>query len=155
MKDSLACHIKLLCNRVGFLCWASYPAMTSQTMLKTILILWPCKWPSGFLIPDFIIPSKSLSIKAYIPLRRKTTGVGSANMLVSKNAKFALSPTRNIKFVLPRTQLPSASQWNIGCVGSLMQNCRVGHVHFMLFVLISFALVTQRESSLQWNMGLT
>ena len=30
----------------------------------------------------------------------------------------------------------------------------IGHVHFMLFVLISFALGTQREPSLQWNMGL-
>ena len=46
------------------------------------------------------------------------------------------------------------SQWNIGCFGSQMQNFRVGHAHFMLFVLISFALVTQREPSLQWNMGL-
>ena len=36
-----------------------------------------------------------------------------------------------------------------------MQNFRVGHVPFMLFVLISFALVTQREPSLQWNMGFT
>ena len=56
---------------------------------------------------------------------------------------------RNIQFALPPTQNPNTSQWNIGC------NFRVGHVHFMLFVLISFALVTQREPSLQWNMGLS
>ena len=35
-----------------------------------------------------------------------------------------------------------------------MQNSGVGHVHFMLFVLITFALGSQREPSFQWNMGL-
>ena len=40
-------------------------------------------------------------------------------------------------------QNPNASQWNIGSVGSPTQNFRIGHVHFMFFVLISFALVTQ------------
>ena len=34
-----------------------------------------------------------------------------------------------------------------------MRNFRVGHVHFMLFVFISFVLVNQREPTLQWNMG--
>ena len=33
------------------------------------------------------------------------------------------------------------------------QNSGVGHVHFMFFVLISFALASQREPSFQWNMG--
>ena len=66
-----------------------------------------------------------------------------------KTLKFALPQTRNIKFVLPRMQNPNTSQWNIGCVGSSMQNFHVGHIHFMVFVLISFALVTQREPSLQ------
>ena len=42
-------------------------------------------------------------------------------------------------------QNPNASQWNI--------DFRIGHVNFMLFVLILFLLVTQREPSLQWNMG--
>ena len=32
-----------------------------------------------------------------------------------------------------------------------MDNLCVGHVDFMLFVLISFALDNQREPSLQWN----
>ena len=31
----------------------------------------------------------------------------------------------------------------------------VGHVHFMLFVLISLALGTQCKCSFRWNMGLT
>ena len=44
------------------------------------------------------------------------------------------------------------SQWNIGCLGSLTQNFRVDHVHFMLFVPILFVLGNQREPSLQWNM---
>ena len=70
-----------------------------------------------------------------------------------KMLKFALPPTRNIKCALPQMQNINASQWNISCVGSSMQNFRVGHVHFMLFVLISFALVTQLEPSLQWNIG--
>ena len=34
-----------------------------------------------------------------------------------------------------------------------MQNSGVGHVHFMFFVLISFALGSRREPSFQWNMG--
>ena len=57
------------------------------------------------------------------------------------------------KFVLPPTQTPQASQWNRGCLGSPTQNFRIGYVHFMLFVLISFTLITQREPSLQLNMG--
>ena len=54
-----------------------------------------------------------------------------------KMLKFALPPTPNLKFVLPPTQTPKASQWNIGCVGSPMQNSRVGHVHFF-FVCVNF-----------------
>ena len=29
----------------------------------------------------------------------------------------------------------------------------VGHVHFMFFVLISFAFCSQRKPSFRWNMG--
>ena len=64
-------------------------------------------------------------------------------MLVSKTLKFALPPTQN----------PNASQWNICRVGSPAQNSRVGHVHLMFFVLISLALGSQRKPSFQWNMG--
>ena len=38
---------------------------------------------------------------------------------------------------------PNASQWNIGCVGSQTQISHVGHVHFIFFVSISFALASQ------------
>ena len=44
-------------------------------------------------------------------------------------------------------------QWNIGDVGSPTQSFRVGHVHFMLFMSISFASGTQRQLVFQWNMG--
>ena len=99
--------------------------------------------------------------KAYIPLQRKIPGVGGwrwampptpdfcvgdTNMLVSwsqrKPFKFALAPTQNLKFALAPTPTPDASQWNIGCVGSLALGLCVGHVHFIFFVLISFALVS-------------
>ena len=48
---------------------------------------------------------------------------------------------------------PNASQWNIGCVGSLALGLCFGHVHFIFFVLISFASDTRRKPSFQWNMG--
>ena len=67
----------------------------------------------------------------------------------------ALPPTPNLKFALPPTPTPDASQWNIGGVGS----SGVGHVYFMYIscifhvVCASFsALATQ--PSFQWNMGL-
>ena len=69
--------------------------------------------------------------------------------------KFAFSPTQNIKFAFPPTQNPNASQWYIGCVGSLALGVCVGHVHFIFFVLISFALGSRRKRSFQWSMGLT
>ena len=37
------------------------------------------------------------------------------------------------KFMLPPTQTPKASQWNIGCVWDPTQNSRVGHVDCTLF----------------------
>ena len=50
---------------------------------------------------------------------------------------------------------PNASQWNIGCVGSPGIGACVGHVDFMMFVSISFALGSQHKCSFQWNMGFT
>ena len=49
---------------------------------------------------------------------------------VSKNAEICISPNGNIKFALPPTQNPNASQWKIGCVGSPTQSFHIGHVHF-------------------------
>ena len=34
-----------------------------------------------------------------------------------------------------------------------MQRAGVSHVDYMLFVIVSFALVIQREPRFQWNMG--
>ena len=64
-------------------------------------------------------------------------------MLVSKTLKFALPPT----------QTPNVNRWNIGCVGSPMQNSRVDPVDFMLFVSLSLELGSQHEHNFQWNMG--
>ena len=60
----------------------------------------------------------------------------------------------NLKFALPLTPTSDASQWNIGGVGSPGVGAGVGHVHFKIFVLISFAFGSQRKPSFQWNMGL-
>ena len=48
---------------------------------------------------------------------------------------------------------PNGTRWNIGCVGSPRVGARIGHVDFMLFVSISFALGSQRKCVFQWNMG--
>ena len=69
--------------------------------------------------------------------------------------KFALAPTQNLKFALAPTPTPDASQWNIGAVGPSGVGAGVGHVHFMLFMSISFALGAQRKLVFQWNMGLS
>ena len=55
------------------------------------------------------------------------------------NAKLARP---NAKLCRPNAKpgRPNASQWNIGCVGSPGIGARVAHVHFMLFVSISFVL---------------
>ena len=68
---------------------------------------------------------------------------------------FPFHPTRNLKVVFYPTRNPKASQWNIGCVVSLALGLCVGHVHFIFFVLISFALGSRRKRSFQWNMGLS
>ena len=73
----------------------------------------------------------------------------------TQNVKFASPPTQNVKFALPPTPTPDASQWNIGGFGSPTQDFCVGHIHFMLFMSISFASGTQRKLVFQWNMGLT
>ena len=57
-----------------------------------------------------------------------------------KALKCGLPPKQNIKFALPSTR---------AIVYRLCWDPQ--HVHYMLFVLISFALVTQRKPSLQWN----
>ena len=98
----------------------------------------PSEGISGHLKPIFHCDAKLLRVGYFCVTYRKYT-----NMLVS----FALGDAKNL-------QTPNASQWNIGCVGYQTQKLRIGHVHFMLFVSISFALGSQRKRSFQWNMGL-
>ena len=74
-------------------------------------------------------------------------------MLVTKKATAKLcgpaaKPCRsNVKPCGPNAKPcgPNASQWNIGRVGSPDIGARVGHVHFMLFVSISFGFGSKRE----------
>ena len=60
-------------------------------------------------------------------------------ILALPNAKICVPPTPNLKFGLGLFA-PNASQWNIVCVGFPGVGSRVGHVHFIFFVSISFAL---------------
>ena len=75
------------------------------------------------------------------------------NMLVYFALGDAHFPTRNLKVAFYPTRNPNASQWNIGCVGSLALGLCVGYVHFTFFVLISSTLGSRRKCSFQWNMG--
>ena len=90
---------------------------------------------------------------AYISLRCKTIRVGSScchNFALPtcwylKMLKCALLAMQTLKFVLPPMPTPNASRWNIGGVGSPTRGACIGHVHFMLFVSISFALCSLQE----------
>ena len=61
---------------------------------------------------------------------------------------------KTLKFALPPTPTPNTCRWNIGGIGSPMQNSRVYNVDFMLFVSLSLALGSQHKHNFQWNMGL-
>ena len=69
-----------------------------------------------------------------------STNAKDTNMLLS----FALG---DANFSHHPMQDPNASPWNIGCVGLQTQNPCIGHVHFMLFVSISFAFGSKRKRS--------
>ena len=112
--------------------------------------------------------------KAYIPPERKIPGVGGWHWAIHPTPDFCVtqrkiyqhvgifwryprrqSPTPILKFALPPTPTPDASQWNIGGVRLSGVGAGVGHVHFMLFMSISFASGTQRKPVFWWNMGFT
>ena len=86
--------------------------------------------------------------------QRESFALGIPTCWNLKMLKFALPPMPNLKFALPPMRTPNASQWNIGCVGTPGVGTHVGHVHFILFVSISFALGSQCKRGFQWNMGL-
>ena len=63
-------------------------------------------------------------------------------------------PDANPKICVTPTPTPDASQWNICGVGPSGVGAGVGHVHFMMFMSISFASGTQCKFVFMWNMGL-
>ena len=92
----------------------------------------------------------------------------------AKDSTFALPNAKNTNMLVPlalgdanflrwpctfhilcglATQHEPNFQWSIGGGGSPTQNSCVGHVHFILFVSISFAFGSRRKPSFQWNMG--
>ena len=62
-------------------------------------------------------------------------------ILALPNAKICAKP----KIALLPTPTPDDSQWNLGGVRPFGVGAGVGHVHFMFFVLISFAFCSQRN----------
>ena len=116
-----------------------------------------------FALAIYISPTQ---IKAYIPLQLFALGTGvgldpQRHTFTLPNAKdtnmwvyfaladahvFAFYPKRNLKVVFYPTGNRNASQWNIGCVGSSGVGAGVGHVHFRLFVSISFRLIANAKT---------
>ena len=69
--------------------------------------------------------------------------------------KFAFPPTQNIKFAFPPTQNRNASQWNIGCVGSLALGLCVGYVCTFHIFCVDFICVgkpTQTQFSVEYGL---
>ena len=93
-------------------------------------------WPSRWAIP---------------PMREFCDG--HTNMLVSKNANISITPNKNTEICVTPNANPLSEHVEYRSRWSPTQNSHFGHVDFMLFVLISFALGNQQEPSLQWNMG--
>ena len=81
--------------------------------------------------------------------------VGDTNMAISQNAKICVSPNAKPTICITPNKTPNASQWiYIGCVGSPGVGAHVEHVHFRLFVSISFALGSQRKCGFSVEYGL-
>ena len=112
---------------------------------------------TGHLKPIFHCDAKPFALDPGVGLdpQRHNFALEIPTCWYLKTRKFAFSPTPNLKVVLPPTRNPNASQWNKGCIGFKTQFLCVGHVHFMLFVSISFTLGSKRKRSFQWNMGFT
>ena len=66
-------------------------------------------------------------------------------MMVSKNATICVTPNTNATICVTPWPTPNMNRWNIGRVGSPMQNSRVGHVHFHFFG-VDFIRVESRFS---------
>ena len=94
---------------------------------------------SAMLKPIFHCDAKPLALGPGVGLDPQR------HTFASPNAKICITPDAKPKISVT----PDASQWNIGRVGP----SGVGHVHFRLFVSISFAFRSQHKRSFQWNMG--
>ena len=113
-------------------------------------------WKLQMLFQFKKLSCQPVKFKAYIPLRRKISGVRGWRWAMPPTPEFCSqrNPMQNLIFVFYPTRNPNASQWNIGCVGSLALGLCVGHELFIFLVLISFALGSRRKRSFQRNMGL-
>ena len=71
-------------------------------------------------------------------------------MLVSKNAKICVTPNAKLKICVSPNTNPQREpvEYRLRWI----PNAKFSRWHFM-FVLISFALGTQHEPCLQWNIG--
>ena len=63
-----------------------------------------------------------LPLKPIFHRDAKTLALDIPTCWYLKTLKFALPPTPNLKYALPPTRTPNVNQWNIGHVGSPMQN---------------------------------
>ena len=91
--------------------------------------------------PIFHRDAKKVALGPRVPLapHRHYFALGIPTCWYLKMLKFAFPPTQNIKFAFSPDAKPLC----------------VGHVHFIFFVLISFALGSRHKSNFQWNMGLS
>ena len=98
--------------------------------------------------PIFHCDTKKVALGPGVGLapQRHYFALGIPTCWYLKMLNFAFPPTQNIKFAFPPTQNPNASQWNIGCVGSLALGLCVGHVRFIFFVLISLRWVANANA---------
>ena len=110
--------------------------------------------------PIFHQNAKYLASGTFASPNPRNSTSASPNMLVSfalGDANFLRRPCTFHFFCVDFFALGSKckhnSQWNIGGVGSLALGLCIGHVHFIFFVLISFASDTLRKPVFQWNMG--
>ena len=81
------------------------------------------------------------ALRWFRPPMRRFRVIFNTNMLVSKKP-CRPNATPNVPNATPYT--PNVTPYTPNS----------GHVHFMLFLSISFALGSQHERSFQWNMGL-
>ena len=90
-------------------------------------------------------------------MKRSEFCIGDTNMLVfwsHANPLICVLPDAQPKICVLPDAKPKHKPVEYRLHWVPTQNSGVYHVHFMFFVLISFALGSQREPSFQWNMGL-